>query len=220
MRPLAIVLLLAGAAQAQDEYATPAPTYTPPAAPAPAGQKRMGFTLESHIGTEVVTLTGVGNVGLISGGLFAGFKIDRFIVGLGFDLARVANTTSMTGAADMGMATTAFFFTPGIRVAIVRSRDQKVELFGQFDLGLGTVTNETNPSPMGPQPDTTRFRLFYNIGPGVRFWAHPQFSIGTVVGVHGNFAYDKTTDPNNTVFMSTSTTVTSIFAALQLMGVF
>jgi hypothetical protein len=217
MRPLAIVLLLAGAAQAQDEYAPPPP---PPVPSTPSGQKRQGFTLESHIGTEVVTLTGVGNVGLFQGGIFAGYKVDRFIFGLGFDLGRVANTTSMTNTPDTGMATTAFFFAPGIRVAILRSHDQRVELFGQFDLGLGTVTTETNPSPMGPQPDTTRFRLYYNLGPGVRFWPHPQFAIGTVVGVHGDFAYDKTTDPNNTVFMSTSTTTTTIFAAFQLLGVF
>lgn len=214
MRSIAIVLLLAGAAQAQDE---PQPIQTAPARP--TGQKVSGFALEMRLGTELVALTGVGNVGLLSGGIFAGYKLDRFIFGLGFDIARAASGMSMPGA-DTSMATTVFFLTPGIRVAIVRSHDQRVDLFGQFDLGLGTSINEQSPAPMGPQPDVVNFRLYYNIGPGVRFWAHPQFAIGAVAGVHGDFAYTKTTDPGSNVSVSQSSTVTAIFASLQLMGVF
>src|SRR5262245_29574319 len=140
MRPIAIGLLLAGLAQAQ-EGLPPAPSYTPP--PQPAGQKRSGFALEVHMGTQLVSLGGIGGgapaaIGLFGGGFFAGYKIDRIIFGLGFDLARVASSMSVPGA-DTSQAQTAFFFTPGIRVAILRSHDQRVEMTGQFDLGLGTT---------------------------------------------------------------------------------
>jgi hypothetical protein len=215
MRSIAIVLLLAGGVLAQE----PAPMGTPP-----SGQKRNGFTLETHVGTQLVTVGAIGGgaptaIGLFGGGFFAGYKIDRIMVGLGFDLARVATGMSIPGA-DTSNASTAFFITPGVRVAILRSHDQRVEMTGQFDLGLGTTTTEQSPSPMGPQPEETRFRLYYNLGPGVRFWVHPQFAIGAVTGVHGDFAYTKTTPPMSTTSTSTSSTVTSIFAALQLLGVF
>jgi hypothetical protein len=213
MRPIAIVCLWAGTVLAQEPMSTP-----------PSGQKRNGFALEMHLGTQLVSLGGIGGgpptaLGLVSGGFFAGYKIDRFIFGLGFDLARVANSMSAPGA-DTSNASTAFFFTPGLRVAILRSSDQRVEMTGQFDLGLGTTTTEQSPSPTGPQPDETRFRLYYNLGPGIRFWVHPQFSIGALTGVHGDFAYTKTTPPMTNVSTSTSSTVTSIFAAIQLLGVF
>jgi hypothetical protein len=220
MRPIAIAMMLAGLAQAQ-EGLPPTPTYAPPP---PAGQKRTGFALETHIGTQLVAVGGLGagaptTIGLFSGGFFAGYKVDRFIFGLGFDLARVASSMSVPGA-DTSQAQTAFFFTPGIRVAILRSHDQRVEMTGQFDLGLGTTTEEQSPSPMGPQNSEVRFRLYYNLGPGVRFWVHPQFAIGAVTGVHGDFAYTKVTPPGSNTSTSTQSTVTSIFAALQLMGVF
>jgi hypothetical protein len=208
MRSIAIVLLLAGAANAQEPVSAP-----------PSGQKASGFALEAHVGTQLVAVAGVANLGLFGGGFFAGYKLDRVIFGLGFDISRVAQSMGQQGV-NSSMAGTEFFFTPGLRVAIVRSQDQRVEMFGQFDLGLGGVINEQSPSPMGPQPDVLRFRLNYNIGPGVRFWVHPQFAIGAVTGVHGDFAYTKTTDPGATFYTSQSTTVTSIFAALQLLGVF
>jgi hypothetical protein len=219
MRPLAIVLLLAGAASAQEGYAPP-----PASMSTPSGQKRSGFALELHLGTQLVSLGGVGGgapaaLGLFGGGFFAGYKIDRIMFGLGFDLARVATGASAPGA-DMSNATTAFFFTPGIRVAILRSHDQRVEMTGQFDLGLGTTTSEQSPSPMGAQDQVTRFNLYYNIGPGVRFWVHPQFAIGAVTGVHGDFTYVKTTPPMSNVSTTQTSTVTSIFCALQLLGVF
>jgi len=219
MRSVAIVVLLAGAASAQEGYAPP------PSAPStPSGQKRNGFVLELHMGTQLVSLGGVGGgapaaLGLFGGGFFAGFKLDRIMFGLGFDLARVATGASAPGA-DMSNDTTAFFFTPGIRIAILRSHDQRVEMTGQFDLGLGTTTTEQSPSPMGNQDQVVRFNLYYNLGPGVRFWVHPQFAIGAVTGVHGDFAYLKTTPPMSNVSTTQTSTVTSIFCALQLLGVF
>ncbi|MBI5488858.1 MAG: outer membrane beta-barrel protein [Deltaproteobacteria bacterium] len=215
---LVVLLSLAGAAGAQ-------PSPTPLAVAAAAGQQESGFALELNLGSRLLNLSGLGttaSIGMMQGGLFAGYKTDRVIFGLGFDIARISESTSPDGGGDTSDESTAFFFVPGVRVAIVRSADQRVELFGQFDLGLGTVITDESPSPPPPQPDVTRFRLNYNLGPGVRFWAHPQFALGALVGVHGDFAYDKieTTVGGTTTSTTNTTTVTSIFAALQLMGVF
>jgi hypothetical protein len=228
MRPIVVCLALwSGTAWAQDPTITPPPEPPPVYTPQPihlpkvSGQKERGFAMEGRVGTQLLALTGVGTIGAVGGGVFAGYKIDRVIVGLGFDVARVATSTTQPGS-DMSDATTAFFFTPGIRVAIVRSQDQRVDFFGLFDLGLGTVVQEESPPPTGTQPDVLRFRLKYDLGPGVRFWAHPQFAVGAVAGVHGDFAYTKTSTTifGTTTTSSQSTTLTSIFAALQLMGVF
>ena len=193
-----------------------------PTAFAQEGQKRSGFAAEVHIGTQVFSLgTGMGTTasfGTVEGGVFLGGKIDRVIFGLGFDLARVASGTSVPGAGDSSQAATSIMFTPGVRVAIVRSHDQRVELFGQFDIGFGTLVTEQSPAPMGPQPSTSRFRLSYDVGPGVRFWVHPQFAVAGLTGVSGQFEYDSTTQMGIT--QKTSSGLTAVFASLQLMGVF
>jgi hypothetical protein len=182
----------------------------------------MGFAAEMHIGTQLFSLgTGMGGTtsfGVIEGGVFLGGKIDRVVVGLGFELGRVANGSSVTGGGDQSQASTSIMFVPGVRVAIVRSHDQRVELFGQFDLGFGTLVNEQSPAPMGPQPSTSRFRFSYDVGPGVRFWVHPQFAVAGFTGVAGQFEYDSTSQAGTT--LKTSSGLTAIFAALQLMGVF
>jgi outer membrane protein with beta-barrel domain len=185
------------------------------------GQKRNGFAAEMHIGTQLFSLgTGMGTTsfGVVQGGVFLGGKIDRVVVGLGFDLGRVASGTSVTGGGDSSQASTAIMFTPGVRVAIVRSHDQRVELFGEFDMGFGTLVNEQSPAPMAGGPSTSRFRFAYDVGPGVRFWVHPQFAISGFTGVQGQFEYDSTTQAG--VTQKTSSGLTSIFAALQLLGVF
>lgn len=184
------------------------------------GQKRAGFAAETHIGTQLFSLgVGMGSVasfGTVSGGIFLGGKIDRFIFGLGFDLSRVASGSSQSGMPDTSQALTTIMFVPGIRAAIVRSHDQRVELFGQFDLGFGTAITESSPGGGGNQP--TRFRLSYDVAPGVRFWAHPQFAVAGLAGLAGQFEFDSQTQ--NGITAKTSTGLTSIFAALQLLGVF
>src|SRR5262245_23692176 len=99
MRPIAIVVFLAGMAQAQEGLPPTTPTYSPPP---PSGQKRTGFALEVHMGTQLVNLGAVAGtptaIGLFAGGFFAGYKVDRFMFGLGFDIARVATAMSVPGA--------------------------------------------------------------------------------------------------------------------------
>ena len=183
------------------------------------GQVHQGFALEVNMGTRLFTLTGVGttvSLGALQGGIFAGYKISRVIVGMGFDLQRVASGTSGGGGNDTSQADTSILFAPGIRVAILRSAENRVEMFGQFDLGLGTTVHEESPS--GNQPDRSVFLLNYHLGPGIRFWAHPQFAIGALTGIEGDFTF--ISEKVGTVTTRTSSGVTSFFAALQLTGVF
>src|SRR5262249_7057051 len=132
--------------------------------------------------------TGAIQVGALQGGIFAGYKLSRVIVGLGLELSRVA-TGDRTGNVSTSQADTAIYVTPGVRVAIVRTADKRVELFGSLDIGLGTTIHEESPAPMGPQPDQTVFLLNYRLGPGVRFWAHPQFAISAIAGPQGRFSW-------------------------------
>jgi hypothetical protein len=181
------------------------------------GQKRIGFVVEPHLGTTLVsfsTTSTAGSFGTLQGGFLAGAKIDRVIFGLGFDLERVATGSNAgAGSPTVTTATTAILFTPGVRVAIVRSADRRVELFGQFDLGFGTTVTDRNDN-------TSYFHLSYDVGPGIRFWVHRQFAVGAVTGVRGEFEFDSTHVPGTNVTTSASSGVTSIFAALQLTGVF
>ena len=70
-------------------------------------------------------------------------------------------------------------FTPGLSVAIVRSADKRVELFGQFDMGFGTTVGDSVAT------GENIFRFGYDVGPGVRYWVHPQFAFGALAGVNG-----------------------------------
>lgn len=186
-------------------------------------QVHQGFALELNVGSRLFSIAGAGTTlsfGALQGGIFAGYKISRVIVGLGFDLSRVASGSSTGGGSETSQADTAILFTPGIRVAIVRSAENRVELFGQFDLGFGTTIHEDHPNQPNA-PDRSVFNLVYRIGPGVRFWAHPQFGISAAAGLEGDFAFNTITQNGlGGQTQHTSTGLTSIFAALQLTGVF
>src|SRR5262245_36746970 len=90
------------------------------------GQVHSGFALELHLGTQFLNLGGGAgttiNVGAVQGGFLAGYKVSRFIFGLGFELSRVASGTS-TITTDTDRADTAIMFVPGLRVAFYRTPD-------------------------------------------------------------------------------------------------
>lgn len=186
------------------------------------GQADHGVVVEAKLGSELVSVA-TGGIGTgstltfagVQGGIFGGYKIKRFIFGLGFDLTRVASGTSMSGAGTTSTATTAFSFAPGLSVAILRSADKRVELFGQFDMGFGTTVGDAVAN------GESIFRFDYDVGPGVRYWVHPQFAFAAFTGVDGAFEWDShaANGPGNPS-TTTSSGLTSIFAQLQFMGVF
>ena len=185
------------------------------------GQAEHGVVVEARLGSELVTLVTTGPISTtvstlsgLKGGIFGGYKIKRVIFGLGFDIARTASGTSVSGGGGTTTtATTSVLFTPGVSVAIIRSADKRVELFGQFDLGFGTSVGDAIAA------GESIFRLNYDVGPGLRFWAHPQFAFGAFAGLDGAFVWDSRANTGAGT-TSTSSGLTSIFAQLQVTGVF
>lgn len=186
--PLLLVLAIASSASAQQP---------PPA----AGQKDSGFALEVHFGTQLVSLgggVGSGTLGTLEGGAFAGAKLGRLVLGLGVAFSRVHQ--AMMGGADS--STTALVLLPGVRYAFVQSSDHRVELFGELDVGLGHTFTD---------PDRNNIVLRYIVGPGVRFWVHPQFAFAALTGIDGTFLWTNGPWSMNDVH--------AFFASVQLMGV-
>lgn len=194
-----LVLLVAPRASAQEARPAPAvaASVAPAVAPGPTGgQKEQGFALEPHVYAQMVMFSG-GLAGsltapLVTGGLFAGYKLDRVLFGLGFDFSSY----------DAGGAQIAMRWVPGVRVAIVRSSDERVEIFGQLDVSLGHDFG----APVGNE------LIGVKLGPGVRYWVHPQFAFSAVGGWDGNWQlYDR---PSN------KTVLQGIFAGVQALAVF
>jgi len=183
------------------------------------GQADHGVVAEARLGSELISLA-TGGTGSsvtfagVSGGVFGGYKIKRIIFGLGFDVTRVASGSS-TGNVSTSSANTSIAFVPGLSVAIVRSADKRVELFGEFDMGFGTTVGDAVAT------GESIFRFSYDVGPGVRYWVHPQFAFGALAGVNGAFTWDTRSNGGTGMPSTTASTgVTSIFAQLQFMGVF
>jgi hypothetical protein len=181
------------------------------------GQADHGFVAEARLGSELITIATGTTSSLtfagVQGGVFGGYKIKRFIFGLGFDLARVATGTS-TGNTSTSTASTSIAFVPGLSVAIVRSADKRVELFGEFDMGFGTTVGDSVAT------GESIFRFSYDVGPGIRYWVHPQFAFGALAGLNGAFTWDTRSANNGMPSTTSSSGLTSIFAQLQFTGVF
>jgi hypothetical protein len=153
----------------------------------------------------------------VQGSFLAGYKIDRFVFGLGIDILRTSADFSSSVQPGGGQSQTVLLISPGVEVALLRSLDQRVELLAELDVGYGHAFSSTTPAQTMP-PDTSNRRIDYTVGPGLRFWAAPQFAFAGVVGLSGDFA---TASQTMGAFTQTSSiSVTSIVAQLQLMGVF
>jgi hypothetical protein len=137
-------------------------------------------------------------------------------------------TTTVTG---MSETATLFGVGPGVRYAIVRSADQRVELLGSLDLGFGRTFTDSSTTPppmmmMGVTTTTGGFHFAYTVGPGLRYWIHPQFAMGVLAGVRGDYDTQTTTTTTtmggNTATSSVNNTalIHSIITQLQFTGVF
>jgi len=178
---------------------TSAPAAAPPASTGDGAQKKDGFVFETHVYAQLLNFgIGVGgtlNLPLVTGGIFGGYKLDRLIFGLGFDF-------SSYDAPGSGGAQIVMRWAPGLRYDLVRSSDEKVALFGQFDLSFGHNFGT-------PQSNEI---IGADLGLGVRYWVHPQFAFAGVGGWNGNWNLTQSPD--------SSTVLQGIFAGMQLLGVF
>ena len=155
-----------------------------------------GLALEIHLGTAVTATNSeyaffMGG-STMSGGLAIGYKHDRVIYDLSFDILSIKDYA------------TSFLIKPGLRIALYRATESKIEIFGQFDFGLGAISfkNDSESS----NDSVTLFA--YDIGPGIRYWVHPQLYVGASAGLAGE-ASD-----------GTETNVLGIFAQGQFTGIF
>jgi hypothetical protein len=198
------VLCLAAAARAEE----PAP---------PTGQLADGAVLEIAVQDSLASLgTGSGSSGILlgapSGRFFVGRKVGRLVVGAGLELTRVGFSSSGSTSSSSS-SQTQLSFVPGLRYAMATSADQRVELLGLVNLGIGhtfTSTSSGSSSPGG------NYRLLYEVGPALRFWVHPQFALGANAGVRGDHLFVDI----GTGSSSSSVGVTSLFTGLDLLGVF
>lgn len=188
-------------------------------APASAQEERRvkdrGFALELHLGTRMPITVGQADLQFaeLDGGFFAGAKIGRVMVGGSVDLQRVAAGQDAVGGHGSSSATL-MKFMPGVRVAILRSADERVELYGQFDFGIGHIFINQSPSP-GTIYEDSNVLISYQIGPGLRVWLHPQLALGMLFGLRGEFLSYDTSDN-----ASASIGLTGLFAQLVFTGLF
>jgi len=142
--------------------------------------------------------------GGLFGQLMVGYRFSRFLVGLGFSIGHLGNSaTYVSGGhrSTVNRADTSFQFAPTVQVDVLRSRDGRVELFGAFQIGLGTtITRRSNdptvPDAYLPTPDAKNLQLSYQVGPGLRWWARSQFALSLSAGFSGDHIFESINTPS------------------------
>jgi hypothetical protein len=196
-------------------------------APAPASaqeaQIENGFALQVDLGARVNLLNlaaGGGNMvptfSTIDTQLFAGGKLGRLVVGLGLEFFNGTQKTT-TGNMSMTDSTSAFLIGPELQFALLRTADSRVELIGDVALHFGHLF-----LPNLPPNSPSNFLLSYQIGPGVRFWAHRHFALQGITGFAGELVH--TIPPANPPPLGMTTTSDTsghgILGQFGMLGVF
>lgn len=202
------------------------PDTKPFVSPVPAGQKHFGFALELFLGvTKPLAAMDEDfvDVNSVNGGLFLGGKVKRVIIGLGFEMSRITYRRKYGTDyyndydGEYKESITKLMFKPGVRFVIVQSDDQKVDMFGQIDIGAGTLLFKEEEDDYDYESDNEKyFLLDWNTALGVRYWAHPQFAVSATGGLLGNYFLRKDDDTDSRFSYHTI----GFVSTLQLLGVF
>jgi hypothetical protein len=150
----------------------------------PSGQGRRGFVVAAAFGVRP-NFTPQQNAGAVTtdmatslqGGLALGFKTGRVVFTVGLDIGAIDTRDSSTYR-----TTTTFLIVPGLQVALLRSRDHRVELVGSLRLGAGSTMTTDGSSTAKPPA-----LVMYEIAPAVRYWAHKQFAVQFLAGYGGEY---------------------------------
>lgn len=190
------------------------------------GQKDGGFVIQANVGGRVGLIdtisgsgTGTSSVSALGNnldvGLLLGFKMGRVILGLGLDFINftINTNSSVVGTPSSTTAASVFLLVPEVQAAIVRSADRRVEMIGDFALGMGHLF-ESGP---GFTSTDSNFLLSYQVGPGVRYWPHRHFAVQALAGFAGNVYFDL---PPAGTTTSENYQAHSLFASLGAMAVF
>ncbi len=221
-------------------YADTAPTDSEPApsgvqtdsssASGPFRQKGSGFALIANFSSRLFMIDASGGNNTsqtaLQGGIFGGFKTGRLLIGLGFDLSNFDTEVQFKNGADSSksiVSNTGFLFSPGMQIALLRSADQRVELIGAFQLGLGSIIKRNVQDPELPKEDQSEnnqhnFYLQYRIAPGLRVWALPQLAFNLLTGLSGDHLFLFQNNPSGN--RSDQRATTAFFLNLGAMGVF
>lgn len=210
--------------------ATPSATTLSDIPASPSKQRPRGFALHLNFGGRLLVAnpdinTPIGTTS-IQGGLFAGYKIDRVVFGLGFDIGYISTGTHFVSAGNESTGNrgdTSFLLGPGVQVAILRSNDQRIEMTGTFNIMFGTTVTTQSQDPeippnYGPETQTSNFHLAYQIAPGLRYWAHPQFALTLTSGVAADHYFYSQNNPSG--LRSDQVNTVSLFGAIGALGVF
>lgn len=178
-------------------------------------ERNTRFALEIHLGTRtnVPVDEGLPTTNSVSGGFFIGAHASRATLGIGLVMSRFA-VRWKAGEEEAKDTVTTLHFVPGLRVVLARSTDGKVELFGQFDIGFGSFVFTSDD--IADENDDSHFHLTYAVAPGVRYWFHPQFSLGASSGFLGDVLFVSPKASN----YSRISHHTGVFGALAMTGLF
>lgn len=181
------------------------------------GAREVGFgatggVLELHLGTAQTLIDDDSALTGSKAGLFIGRRGGAVTFGVGLELLRLAQSTEYGGTSN-GRSATQVLIMPGIRFTTKRSRDRRVEIFGEIDLGLGKTFWSYDDADFDPPPN---HKIVYQLAPGLRYWAHPKLAIGAVAGLRGEFF----TVGSDSGDVSSSTGLTSLFSNIQVSGLF
>lgn len=179
-------------------------------APPPVGQLKYGFLVSATVGIKpVASSSGLPGAPVVSnnsvqGGLAIGFKAGRAMFSVGADLSSIDQRNNINYE-----RTTTFLIAPALQIALVRSRDQRIELVASVRAGAGTTTNnivmDATPRPV---------LAMYEVAPAVRWWAHKHFAIQGLAGYSGNYVILRSSSSK------ASLGVHSAIASIGTLGVF
>lgn len=175
------------------------------------GPVRNGFIVAASLGVSLSLATTVS--GIPQAGFALGWKQGRALFSVGVEFANRSLGSSGGGSASSSQSNSTFLIVPGLQVALVRSHDARVELLGatRFGFGAPIATDSSNPAPSG----TSQFTFMYELGPGVRYWAHRHFAMNLLAGFRGDYQFDSMTDGTRS-----STGTNGIFASIGGIGIF
>lgn len=213
------------------------PSAAAPAHPPPAGEqpKRSGFVVGASLGVHVILAGAENPQPALQPGLAVGAKLGRVVLTLGAEFTSLSASTTTESRSNgarstMNRTSSAFLVVPGAQVAIVRSRDGRVELLGAVRFGFGAPISNTTLDPAPPPQmstlNTTRFSFMYELGPGVRYWPHRHFALNLLAGFRGDYVFENTTgrfpmDPSVTSVTTVNDNgLNGLFASLGGMGSF
>lgn len=190
--------------------------------------KPSGFALQTSVVASTTVFTDGGtslSLASLEGGLTFGYKTGRLMIGVGFDFTNVGQTSTQesfdpdtgmpTGTEQVTRNTYSFVVYPEIQVAIAQSTDKRAELVGGFSLGVGTW-GQRRSNDTSTNDDDTDIRLRWRVGPGVRYWVHPQIGMSVTTGVTGNHMlhYETSSERDESIAF------TNLYAQIGLLGVF